>query len=226
MSFLKRVSNVLRSNVHAMLDKAEDPAKLIDQTIRDLETELGNARRELVEQVGTAKRLEKKKAELETESASWEDKAILALKSGDEALARDALKRKAVVLRDVLELEKQANDAMSAGDRMRGTLETVERKIDDLKARKHSLAADVRASRERTIASGGTPSIGGDSAFDELSRLTGRIDDLESEVEAHAALSTPRSAEIDAKFRSLEKGERAAVVEDELASLKRRLEGK
>ncbi len=225
MGIFKRMNDVIRSNLNSMLDKAEDPEKLIGQTIQDMEDELKRARRELVSTLGTSKRLDKKAEEAEAEVSSWENKAVLALKAGDDALAREALKRKLKAQQSVEDVKRQAAEQATAADRMKDTLEQIERKIEDFKARKSSLAAQVRRSREAPSTEAGGSKYGS-SAFDELDRMAGTIDQLDSEVEAANALDDgPNKADLDAKFRQLEKGSKGGVVEDELAALKKKLGG-
>ena len=221
MGIFSRFNRVLKSNINSLMDKAEDPAKLIDQTIREMESELKNAKKELVQTLGTAKRLDKKKAELEDEVARWEDKAVLALKAGDEPLAREALKLKQKARRDADEAANRAAEAEKAAFEMKDTLEEIEQKIDDLKARKGSLAAKVRRARQDPT----EDAISGrGGAIGDLERLAGRIDKLESEVEVHDVLDDPKDRDIDARFRALERQAGTTDLDDELEALKRRLD--
>jgi phage shock protein A len=222
MGIFSRFNRVLKSNLNNMLDKAEDPAKLINQTIVEMEAELKNARRELVQTLGTAKRLDKKRAELEDEVAKWEDKAVLALKSGDEELAREALKMKMRVVRQAEDVGRQAAEQDRAARQMQDTLEEIERKIEDLKARRGTLAAKVRRARQEPSEAEALGTPGG--AFGDLQRLSGRIDQLEAEVEAHDVIDDPETRELEARFRELEKRSGRERVDDELEALKRRLE--
>ena len=220
MGIFSRFNRVLKSNLNSLMDKAEDPAKLIDQTIVEMESELKNARRELVKTLGTAKRLDKKREEYEEEVRRWEDKAVLALKAGDEELAREALRMKMRVSRQAEDTARQAAEQDRAARQMQDTLEEIERKIDDLKARKGTLAASVRRARQEPADALGTS--GG--AFGDLQRLSGRIDQLEAEVEAHNVLDDPEAREIEARFRDLEKRAGRVRVDDELEALTRRLD--
>lgn len=222
MGIFDRFNKVLQSNLNSVLDKAEDPDKLIGQTILDMESEVKKARQELVTAVGTGKRLDKKKEELVAESQSWEDKAVLALKNNDEPLAREALKRKAKTARDIEDTARQAAESYTSAEQMKSTLERVERRIEELKNRRGSLAAQVRQSRSADAAT----TAGKSSSFAELERMSSRIDQMDAEVEAQAALDDPNRAAVDAKFRELEKSSSGGVVEDELQALKKRLEGK
>lgn len=221
MGIFSRFNRVLKSNLNSLMDKAEDPAKLIDQTVTEMEAELKNAKKELVQTLGAAKRLEKKRVELEGEVARWEDKAVLALKSGDEELAREALKMKQKVARDAEVATEHAAMQEKAAFQMKDTLEEIEQKIDDLKARKSTLAAKVRRARTSPDDDNIT---GAGGAIGDLERLSGRIDKLESEVEAHDVLDDPETRQVEARFRELEKKSGKSKVDDELEALKRRLE--
>ena len=223
MSIFTRMNRALKSNLNSLVESAEDPGKLLDQTVIDLESELRRAKGDLVTQLGTAKRLQKKVEEANEDVIGWENKAVLALKAGDEDLARDALRMKQTAKRNADNLERQAQTAAGEASKLESTIETVEQRVQDLKARKATMAAQIRSARDGAAGGGGRF---GSGALGELDRLTGRIDPLEAEVEAAAVIDDdPRRAELDARFRALEKKTGGAVVEDELAALKRKLEG-
>ncbi len=219
MGIFSRLNTVIKSNLNALVDKAEDPEKLIGQTIIDMKSEMKKAKRELVSTLGSAKRLDKEADELEDEVAKWEKKAILALKTGDDELARAALKQKARASKKSKEVRARAAATARTVDEMKETLENVEKKVEDLEARKSSLASAVRKSRE-------VPGEGGkfgSETFDELERMAGRIDQMDAEVEAHDILDDG-AAELDAKFRKLKKEHGEDAVDDELAALKAQLD--
>ena len=229
MGIFSRMGTVLKSNLNALVDKAEDPEKLIGQTIIDMKSELKQARRELVTTAATAKRLEKKALEHDEEASDWERKAVLALKTGDEELAREALRRKAKAKGDADKVRAQSRQQDTAASAMKDTIERVEDKISDLEARKTTLASQVRRARQAPSVEAGGSSTGasrfGSETFDELERMAGKIDQLDAEVEVHDVLEDPKRADVDARFRSLEKETGGAAVDDELAALKAKLDG-
>src|SRR5689334_2627818 len=136
MAIFDRFNRVLKSNLNSLVDRAEDPGKPLDQTVIEMEAELKRARQDLVTQLGTAKRLEKKVSEAEEEVTGWENKAVLALRAGDEDLAREALKMKQKAKQNVEATRRQADTASGAATQLQSTLETIEKKLEDLKARK------------------------------------------------------------------------------------------
>jgi phage shock protein A len=223
MGIFTRMNRVIKSNLNSLVDAAEDPEKLISQTVLEMEGELKTAKRELVQQLGTAKRLVKQAQEHEDEARRWEEKAVLALRSGDDDLAREALRRKQRALSKADDVKQQAYQAENASIEMKEALENVEKKVEDLKARKGTLAAQVRRARE-TPGTGAGGGRYGSETFDELERMTGRIDELEAEIEASNVIDDPKRAEVEAKFRRLERDTRGSAVDDELAALKAKLD--
>ncbi len=237
MAIFSRLNRVIKSNLNALIDQAEDPDKMIGQTVTDMKSALKRARKDLIEALGSAKRLDKKERALEQEAVDWEQKAILALEQDDDDLAREALRRKARALRDAKEVRARAlRDAKevraraaaqaTAADAMKAQLERIEEKLDDLKARQKTLAAQVRQARTQRpdpeLTSGDR--LGG-GAFTDLERMADQIDQLDAEVEAHELLEDPKHAAMDARFRALESEEGEDDVDDELAALKAKLGG-
>lgn len=223
MGIFSRLNTVIKSNLNSLVDKAEDPEKLIGQTVIDMKAELKRAKRELITTLGTSKRLDKEADELEDELGDWERKAVLALKSGDDDLAREALKRKAKTKAKLERARNQAAQQAASANSMKDTIEQVELKIDDLEARKTTLASQVRQARDTPDGSAGGRF--GSTTFDELERMTGHIDQLDAEVEAHSIIDDSGDvADLERRFRDLAKSGGDSAVEDELAALKARLD--
>jgi len=226
MGIFSRLNRVIKANLNALIDEAEDPDKLIGQTVADMKSALGRARKELIEATGSARRLDKKEKELEAEAQDWERKAVLALEQDDENLAREALRRKARSSKEAQVVRARAAEQATAAEAMKTQLERIEGKLDDLKARQKTLAAQVRQARTQAPAPGGLAGerLGG-GAFSDLERMADQIDQLDAEVEANELLTDPKRAELDARFRALESEHGEERIDDELASLKAKLGG-
>jgi len=228
MGLFSRLNTALKANLNSLLDQAEDPDKMIGQTIVDMEQAAREARQDMVKALGTAKRLHKEADEIEEKARGWEDKAVLALQNGDDDLAREALKRKAKAEQEAKNIHTRANREESNVEGMKSTLDDVEQKLEDLKARQHSLAADVRRARQApsTEPAGlASSSRFGSKAFDDLDRMAGSIDQMEAEAEVADALRDgPSDSDVDARFRALERRAKDDNVEDALAALKSKLD--
>lgn len=226
MGIFSRLNRVIKSNLNALIDQAEDPDKMIGQTVSDMKSALKRARKDLIEALGSARRLDKKEQELRDEAADWEDKAVLALERDDEELAREALRRKARTLKEAQAVRERAAEQATAADAMKAQLERIEEKLDDLKARQKTLAAQVRNARQqRPDPARPTGDRLGGGAFSDLERMADQIDQLDAEVEAHQSLEDPKRADLDVRFRALESEDAEDDVEDELAALKSKLGG-
>lgn len=228
MGILDRLGRSIKANLNAMIDKAEDPAKVISQTIEDMQDELKKARQEVVQALASEKQLERKAAEQVKESEAWERKAMLALEHGDEELAREALKRKKKAEADAVETDRLRGQQATYVSELRASIEELERKVEELKARKGTLAAQVARARTPGATDPLSPTSAGPAspALSRLKEMQGRIEDMEAQVEAHNILDDPKRAEIEERFRKLERGETHDQLDDELAALKRRLKNK
>ena len=94
MGIFDRMGKVIQSNLNSLLDRAEDDKKLIELNLDDMDAQIKAGHQEVVQAVAAEKQLRKKCDDLSADVARWDKRAELALKSGDEALAREALKQK------------------------------------------------------------------------------------------------------------------------------------
>jgi len=224
MGILDRLGRTIKSNLNALIDKAEDPAKVIAQTIEDMQEELKKARADLVSSVATVKQLEKKYKDQVEESSSWEKRAMLALEHGDDELAREALKRKKKSEGDAADTDRTREAQQAYVNELKATIDQLDRKVEELKARKNTMASQVSNAR----AAAGNTTLGGSNAgaVGRLRDMQEKIDSLEAEVEASDVLVDPKKADIEERFRKLERGETTDTLDDELAAMKNRLKGR
>jgi len=236
MGLFDRMSRVASANFNALLSKLEDPKKEIEHTIREMEQQVRLARQEIVSAVASEDLARKKVEELDAEVERWSSRAELAVKHGDDDLAREALrhKRRVVGERDRAEELRRAHAAEAAN--AKSELERMENVVEDVKGKKGLIAA--RAGQVQS--GGGAEGLGarsGANAFDEFRRMEGRIEGAETEAAAAREVSRVLErepgptglgpAELEAKFRALEAGAGKAAaaddVDDELSAIKTRL---
>ncbi|MFO0606003.1 MAG: PspA/IM30 family protein [Polyangiales bacterium] len=224
MGILDRLGRTIKSNLNALIDKAEDPAKVIAQTIEDMQEELKKARADLVSSVATVKQLEKKYKDQVEDASSWEKRAMLALEHGDDELAREALKRKKKAEGDAADTDRTREAQQAYVNELKATIDQLDRKVEELKARKNTMASQVSNAR----AAAGNTTLGGSNsgAVGRLRDMQEKIDSLEAEVEASDVLVDPKKADIEERFRKLERGETTDTLDDELAAMKNRLKGR
>jgi len=238
MGIFDRMSRVISSNFNALLDKAEDPKKSIEQTLEEMRDQIKAARQEVVRSVAAEKQLRKKTEELDAEIEKWAKRAELAIRHDDDALAKEALLQK-----KRLTGERDRAEALRAEQRgnaleMKNELERMEQKVEELSARK----ATIIARAQQVKAGGGTEALGakgGASAFAEFRRMEDQIEGVEAALKAQRevddALGLGKGPggmtrdEVEAKFRALEHGKGTETggggseVDDELAALKKKI---
>lgn len=239
MGIFARVSQVMSANFNALLDKADDPKKSLEQTLLEMREQILAARREVVSGVASEKQLKKKVEELDQEVEKWSARAELAVRNDDDALAREALLQKRRVVAERDRAEAQRGEQRAAALEMKDALENMERKVKEFELRKGTIAARAQQAK----AGGGVEALGkvgsSASAFDEFRRMEDKIETAEhtvlaqSEVDAALAGPSPTGmsrAEVEAKFRELERGASAdpaapgkSEIDDELSALKKKI---
>jgi phage shock protein A len=217
MGILDRFSRVIKSNINSMLDSAEDPEKMVDHTIEEMESSIRQGRKEVVSAMANEKLIAKKQEEGLRKAKDWESKAMLALKAADEDLAREALKRKKREESEVQNLERQRMEAAAYVDDLRGRIEEAEKKVEELKNSKATISAKVNAARKQTSSTSSGKSV----AMDRFDELTSKFDEMEAEVEVASVIGEKTSeADLERRFAKLGKTD---DLDDELAALKDKL---
>lgn len=237
MGIFDRMGKVISSNVNALLDKAEDPKKSVDLIVEEMKDQIRAARKELVEAVAAEKVLRKKVDEIDAETAKWERRAELALKAGDESLAREALVQKKRIIAERDRAEALRAEQRAAALNMKRELERMEQKQQELEARKGTIATQLQQAKGGGGAEGlgARGSTGG--AFAEFRRMEDKIEGKVAEVAAARELDDAlrggglSDVELESKFAQLEGGGTISKdgkpsnpeIDDELAALKKKI---
>jgi phage shock protein A len=233
MGIFDRMGKVISSNFNALLDKAEDDKKLLELNVEEMGSQLKAARQEVISAVAAEKQLKKKAEDLNGEAEKWDKRAELALKSGDEALAREALKQKRRVMTEADAVEKSRQEARNQALEMKDELDRMEKKLEDVKMRKNTIAARAQQAKGGGGAEG-LGAKGGSSAFDNFRKLEEKIEGREAEnaamSEVEDALGTKEKQDLESKFRDLERGmggkpgaSGESAIDEDLAALKKRI---
>ena len=219
MGTLGRLSSLVKSNVNDLIDSMQDPAKEIDQLIRDMEDSVREARVEVAQCLADEKRMGKRVDDLAEEVKSWEGHAMRAVQAGDDALAKEALRRKAEKEADRIEAEKALSDQRAYSVQLGAGLKTLEARVQDVKLRQGTLREKARAAKR-----GERPVSGKTGAFEDFERMSGKSDALEAEVGLSDELKGQTAASVEAERKLREMSEQKSV-DDALADLKKKLGG-
>lgn len=216
MGVLERISRIIRSNINDLLDRAEDPEKILQQLITDMQQDLRETKLQVAAAIREMKKLESQYQENLNMVDIWEKRAVSAIKEQNDYLAKEALKRKKNCEQLAKEYKTQLDDQTRSVQFLKTGLSELEAKLDDAKRKKDLLIArQKRAETQRKI----SETMGGMSKSNALSAFE-RIENKVRDAEVHAeALKEIESDRIDLKFTELESGD----INAELARLKEKI---
>ena len=220
MGIFTRFSDIVNSNINAILDKAEDPEKIVRLMIQEMEDTLVEVRSAAARSIADKKDLNRRLGRLESEQREWDAKAELALRKGREDLAKAALveKSRATAAVDIIKSDYEAVD--EGLSKLNDDIARLENKLADAKARQKALLARHKTANSRLAARKKIFDYQIDDALVRFEQYTRRIDDVEGRIEAYD-LGLPK--DLNHEFASLEAQE---SVEKELNDLKQRVSGK
>ncbi len=222
MGILTRIFNLFRATTSDLLDKAEDPEKMIKQMISDLEAQKKKAKEQMTEALALQKRLERDTEKEHQEAKKWEQKAILAVQNEKDDLAKEALTRKNEHLRRALDFEKQLEMHRNNADSLKESYQTMEDKIDEIKRKQGLLSvkqkqAEAQENIYKTIEGLGDTS----GIMDTIERAEEKVENLQARAEAYQEISMESDQEsLEKKFKELE--HESPDMEMELLELKKR----
>ncbi len=219
MGIFTRFSDIVNSNINAILDKAEDPEKIVRLMIQEMEDTLVEVRSAAARSIADKKDLNRKLESLDGEQQGWDDKAELAVRKGREDLAKAALveKSRVAAATDALKNDYVAVDEGLA--KLNEDIARLEAKLADAKARQKALLARHKTANSRLAARRKIYDYKIDDAMVRFEQYTRRIDDIEGRIEAYD-LGLPK--DLTHEFASLEAEE---SVQKELDDLKQRVSG-
>ena len=218
MGIFSRTRDIIAANVTDLLDRAEDPAKMIRMIIMEMEETLIEVRASAARTIADQKEMRRHIAKLDTLQTSWTEKAELALSKDREDLAKAALleKQKAGDMADRLREEiATLNEALRASEEDIGKLQN---KLREARARQNSIVTRLESAHNRTRMREMTNGPKIDEAFSRFETLERRVDFAEGRAEAAGLGAAPKSLEEEiAELRTSDK------VDAELATLKARM---
>ncbi len=220
MGIFTRFSDIVNSNINAILDKAEDPEKIVRLMIQEMEDTLVEVRSAAARSIADKKDLNRKLESLDKEQQAWDDKAELAVRKGREDLAKAALVEKSRVVAAIDALKRDYIAVDEGLAKLNEDIARLEAKLEDAKARQKALLARHKTAHSRLAARKKIYDYKIDDAMVRFEQYTRRIDDVEGRIEAYD-LGLPK--DLHHEFASLEAEE---SVQKELEELKRRVAGK
>ncbi|MGI9502977.1 MAG: phage shock protein PspA [Geminicoccaceae bacterium] len=217
MGVFSRLSDIVNSNITALLDRAEDPEKILRLIIQEMEDTLVEVRSSTAKLIADQKEVRRKRADFEMRQAKWADKAELAVGKGRDDLAKGALaaRRKAAEMVEILDDELAEIDRSL--DKANEDLAQLQAKLKEAKAKQHTLDMRRKTAKDRMRVQRQLNDGRLDDAMARFEHYERRLDELEAEAEVFT-MGQPRT--LAEQFDELEAED---AVETELADIKQRL---
>ncbi|MCF6438085.1 phage shock protein PspA [Pseudoalteromonas luteoviolacea] len=219
MGIFSRFADIVNSNINAILDKAEDPEKMVKLIIQEMEDTLVEVRSTSAKTLAEKKELERRVEQLNGQANDWQEKAELALIKEREDLARAALLEKQKASDAAQSVEQELSHVESHIEKLQQEVTTLQEKLADAKARQQAIVLRQRSAESRLDVKKALDSTKVEDALNRFERYENKIDGLEAQVESYDLGKKSLADEI----ADLQKNEK---VDDELEALKKKLANK
>jgi phage shock protein A len=210
MALLERVSTLLRANLNDLIDKAEDPEKLLKQLILDMENQMMQVKTQVAIALADEHLLGKKRQEHETSEADWKRKAELAVRKGDDALARAALERSLSAQHMSAGFTQQLEDQKTEVETLKQALRSLEQKLQETRSRCELMIAEHRRARVVGRAQKAREIIAKKEGDSSIARMKSKIAGAEASNVASRELLQGNS--LDDRFAALEREEQVEAL--------------
>ena len=220
MGILTRFKDIMASNVNALLDKAEDPEKMIDQYLRNLENDYAEVKAETASVIADAKGAQRKVDECNEEIGKMEEYAKKAVEAGNDDDARKFLQKKADLNERLAPLQKNLDLCNANAEKMKEMHAKLEEDIQELKSKRDTLKAKVKvAETQKKINKFGSSADKAGSTLSAFDRMEEKINKMSDEADAMSELDAEKKDSIDDLTEKYE-SKSSADVDAELAALK------
>jgi phage shock protein A len=223
MGIFSRLKTLISSNVNDMISKAENPEKMLNQLLIDMNEQLIESKKAVALAIADEKKLEREVESQENQTREWERKAMLAVNAGKDDLAKEALLRKQEHENSLGEYKKQWEAQKASTGQLKEALRDLQNKIEEAQRKKNLLVARAkRAEAQQKIQSTISSVAGSRSAFEAFDRMAQKVDQLEAQAEAAKELEDFSSgSSLEKRFAELEKSDASADLL--LAGLKEKM---
>ncbi|MDM8546520.1 PspA/IM30 family protein [Candidatus Venteria ishoeyi] len=221
MSIFQRMNDIINASINDLLDRVEDPERMIKQIIREMEDNIAQAKEGVIDAIASEKQLEKELERHRKQADSWHDKARQALANDKEELARSALAQKKEIDRIIENLEPSWESAAQTSQRLKKQLKALEQRLDEAKRKRTTLQARQRAAQARTQMSQTMDTFqNGLDAQHKFDRMEDKVSEMEARSEAIDELEDDNTP-LEKEFLEMEIDQ---DIEAELAAMKKDLD--
>mmetsp|Transcript_34217 Transcript_34217/g.80604 ORF Transcript_34217/g.80604 Transcript_34217/m.80604 type:complete len:298 (-) Transcript_34217:371-1264(-) len=230
MNLFDRFARVAKANLNDLANKMEDPEKIMEQAIEEMQNDLVKIRQSYAEVTATQRRLLKQKEQCDAMAQDWYKRAQLALENGNDELAKEALTRRQQQTDEANNMQSQIDQQADSLDKLFEGMKMLETKITENKAKKDQMVARARTAQSTQKVNDMISGVTGKASTDAFSRMEEKVEALEAAAEVSAEMGSlsgnilPGSSgsSVEAQFKALEA---ASEVDNELAKMKGLLAG-
>ena len=197
MGFFDRLSRLVRANANAVVGAMEDPAKILDQSVADLQSDLIKLRQAVATAIASQKRIQNQAEQAEAQANTWYERAELSLKKGEEDLAREALGRRKTCQDTATALNTQLQSQAGQVEQLKQSLVKLESKIAEAKTKKDMLKARAQAAQAQEQLQSAVGNLGTNSSMAAFERMEEKVQSLEARSQAAAELA---GADLESQF--------------------------
>lgn len=219
VNVFRRIFRIGKANVNAALDKMEDPVKMIEQVLRELDQDIAKVTAAVTTQMAVEKRFERELKEAEETVQRRDQQARKALENGEEELARQALidKKRQMEKRDALKANYER--AKANADKLRKQLQDMKDKVEEMKTQKSTLIAQAEAAKATKKINETMSGVGSSNLVDTFAKMEEKIQQMHDEAEAAQQLADEGKS-LDEKFDEMFKNSSRIEIDEELEALK------
>jgi len=220
MNLFDRFTRVAKSNLNNLVKSLEDPEKVMNQAVEDMQADLVKVRQSYAEVTATQRRLLKQKEQAEALANDWYQRAQLALQKNEDGLAKEALTRRQQQMETVQGLQQQVDAQTSSIDQLYNSMQMLESKIMEAKAKKDQMIARARTAQSTQKVNDMLSGVTGKTSMDAFTRMEEKVEALEASAEVSAEmgqLNALPGGDIEKEFKMLEAG---SAVDEELKRMK------
>lgn len=228
MGIFDRFKTVVKSNINDLISKAENPEKMLNQLVFDMNSQLVEAKKQVAAAIADEKRLERQLIENKAKAEDWERKAMLAVKAGKDDLAKEALVRKQEYDGYSQGFQQEWEKQRTAVEQLKGTLRQLQMKIEEATRKKNLLVARAKRAEAQKQIQSTLGQLSDNSAFSTFDRMAAKVDQIEAEADAMGEIAdmTTEDPNLEKQFKQLESGASADLLLEELKSKMAKLEDK
>lgn len=214
MGLFDRIWRVIRANLNSLISQAEDPEKILEQTVLDMQEDLIQLRQAVAQAIATQKRTERQYSQAVTTADEWYRRAQLAIQKGDDNLAREALTRRKSYQETATVMKTQLDQQVTIVAQLKQNMMKLESKISEAKTKKDLYIARARSAKASQQINEMLGNVGTGSAMAAFERMEEKVLQMEAQAEAVTELSMD---DLERRFEQLGK---ADDIDAELAAMK------